>query len=241
METNNFKQKLIEAFEINGLGNVLTDESAEKLYQFSRKLIEANSRFNLTAIKDDEGIILKHFADCATVLWHIPVNSTLVDVGCGAGFPSIPIAILRKDVQVTALDSTSKKIDFINQTASEIGIFNIKGVSGRAEDFAKDNRGKFDVAISRAVARLNILDELCIPLLRIGGRFIAMKSSKGEEEFAEAKSGIERLGAALEGKSSISLNHAGESIEREIFVFSKQKVTPAPYPRNYSQILKKPL
>ena len=241
METNNFKQKLFDAFQINGLGNALNEESAEKLYKFSRRLVEANSHFNLTAIKDDEGIILKHFTDCATVLKYIPANSTLIDVGCGAGFPSLPIAMLRNDIKVTALDSTAKKIDFINQTATELDIPNIKGVSGRAEDFAKSNRGKFDVAISRAVARLNILDELCIPLLCVGGRFIAMKSSKGEEEFVEAKNGIEKLGAVLENKSSISLSYSGETIEREIFIFSKQKNTPMQYPRNYSQITKKPL
>ena len=104
MEKTNFIQKLRDAFESNGLGNTINNETTEQLFAFSRELIEANERFNLTAIKDDDGIILKHFADCATVLKHIPENARLVDVGCGAGFPSIPIAILRKDVTVTSLD-----------------------------------------------------------------------------------------------------------------------------------------
>lgn len=241
MDKKIFTEKLIEAFTKNGLQDEISPESAEKLYCFSRKLIEANERFNLTAIKDDNGIILKHFTDCATVLKHIPQNSKLVDVGCGAGFPSLPIAILRPDVAVTALDSTAKKIDFINQTASELGLVNIEGVSARAEDFAKNNKDKFDIAISRAVARLNILDELCIPLLKKGGKFIAMKSSRGEEEYAEAKSGIEKLGATFESKSTAILEYAEEEIEREIFIFVKRKETPAQYPRNYSQISKKPL
>lgn len=241
MEKTIFIQKLIDAFESNGLGGTINNETAEQLFAFSRSLIEANERFNLTAIKDYNGIILKHFADCASVLKHIPTNANLVDVGCGAGFPSFPIAILRKDVTVTSLDSTAKKIDFINQTADSLNLTNISGVSARAEDFAKENREKFDVAISRAVARLNILDELCIPLVKIGGKFIAMKSSRGEEEFTEANEGIQKLGAHLDSKHTITLNYSGEEIEREIFIFTKSKATPAQYPRNYSQISKKPL
>ena len=241
MEKTNFIQKLTDAFESNGLGNTINNEAAGQLFAFSRELIEANERFNLTAIKDDDGILLKHFADCATILKHIPESARLVDVGCGAGFPSIPIAILRKDVTVTSLDSTAKKIDFINQTASSLNLTNISGVSARAEDFAKKNRERFDVAISRAVARLNILDELCIPLVKIGGKFIAMKSSRGEEEFAEAKPGIEKLGAHFDSKEIVSLSYASETIEREIFEFTKTEPTPTQYPRNYSQILKKPL
>ncbi len=241
MEKNIFIQGLFEAFKENDLEDTLNAESAEKLYHFSLILKEANERFNLTAILDDEGIILKHFVDCASTVNHIPDNSSIIDVGCGAGFPSLPIAILRSDVNVTSLDSTAKKINFINETAQKLGLTNIQATTSRAEDHAKDNREKYDVAISRAVARLNVLDELCLPLVKKGGIFIAMKSSKGDEEYAEAKKGIKELGAELENSFKMTLSFRDSSIEREIFMFRKTKETPTQYPRNYSQISKKPL
>ena len=241
MEYREYKEILYRAFKENGCGELLSDESAQKLYEFARILVETNKVFNLTAITEEKEVILKHFVDCASISKHIPADSTLVDVGCGAGFPSLPIAILRSDVRVTSLDSTTKKIDFINRTAKELSLNNIVAISSRAEDFAKDNREKFDIATSRAVARLNILDELCIPLIKVGGLFIAMKSSRGEIELQEAQNGIKRLGAELEtaDKSQLTLDDA--TIERETYVFKKISKTPSQYPRNYSQIAKKPL
>ena len=241
MEYREYKEILYRAFKENGCGELLSDESAQKLYEFARILVETNKVFNLTAITEEKEVILKHFVDCASISKHIPADSTLVDVGCGAGFPSLPIAILRSDVSVTSLDSTTKKIDFINRTAKELSLNNIVAISSRAEDFAKDNREKFDIATSRAVARLNILDELCIPLIKVGGLFIAMKSSRGEIELQEAQNGIKKLGAELEtvDKSQLTLDDA--TIERETYVFKKISKTPSQYPRNYSQIAKKPL
>ena len=241
MEKNVFIQGLFEAFKANNLEDTLNGDTAEKLYQFSLILKETNERFNLTAILDDEGIILKHFVDCASIIKHIPSNASIIDVGCGAGFPSLPIAILRTDVNVTSLDSTAKKINFINETANDLGLTNINATVSRAEDFAKSNREKYDVAISRAVARLNILDELCLPLVKAGGLFVAMKASKGDEEYAEAKNGIEKLGAELDKSFKLSLSFRESFVEREIFIFKKIKATPVIYPRNYSQISKKPL
>lgn len=241
MEYIEYKELLHKAFKVNGCAELLNDDNAEKLYRFSNILLETNKTFNLTAITDEKEVILKHFVDCASISRHIPIGSTLIDVGCGAGFPSLPIAILRDDVRVTSLDSTTKKIDFINRTAKELSLKNIVAISSRAEDFAKTNREKFDVATSRAVARLNILDELCIPLVKVGGHFIAMKSSRGEIEYSEAKCGIEKLGATLDGIDKGSLNFENMTIERETYIFRKLSKTPAQYPRNYSQIAKKPL
>ena len=241
MNKNEFITGLIEAFEQNGLKNVITLESAEKLYEFKEILIQTNKTFNLTAITDDEGIILKHFVDCGSVAEFIPRNARLIDVGCGAGFPSMPIAILRNDVYVTSLDSTAKKINFINYTAQRLGINNIQAIVSRAEDHAKDHRESYDVAISRAVARLNILDEICIPLIKLDGLFIAMKSSKSEEEYAEAKKGIEILGAKQEKDIHFTLKYNDSEIERDLLIFRKTSRTPTQYPRNYSQITKKPL
>ncbi len=241
MEYREYKDLLYKAFEENGIADLLDDESVKKLYNFSGILVETNKTFNLTAITDEKEVILKHFVDCASIVKHIPTGASLIDIGCGAGFPSLPIAILRSDVTVTSLDSTAKKIDFINKTAKELSLSNITAISARAEDFAKTHRESFDVAISRAVARLNILDELCLPLVKIGGVFIAMKSSRGEIELSEAKVGIERLGAKLDTAEKDILSFDGISIERETYIFKKSSKTPAQYPRNYSQIAKKPL
>ena len=241
MEKNEFIKELSDAFEYNGLGHVINGKKAEKLYCFAQILKETNKQFNLTAITDDEGIILKHFLDCATVTDLLPTNSSIIDVGCGAGFPSLPIAIFRDDVMVTSLDSTAKKINFINETAKKLEITNIKAITSRAEDHAKAKRESYDLAISRAVARLNILSEICVPLVKKGGGFIAMKASKGDEEYNEAKKGLEILGCQIEDHLKVHLEYKLESVDREIFIFKKCKVTPTQYPRNYSQITKKPL
>jgi 16S rRNA (guanine527-N7)-methyltransferase len=241
MEYREYKELLYKAFEENGLSDILSEENTEKLYRFSNILVETNKTFNLTAITEEKEVILKHFVDCASISKHIPSGSTLIDVGCGAGFPSLPIAILRNDIKATSLDSTAKKIDFINRTAKELSLDNIVAISARAEDFAKNNREKFDVATSRAVARLNILDELCLPLVKVGGLFIAMKSSRGEIEYSEAKTGIDKLGSRLELVEKGTLSFEEMTIERETYIFKKVRQTPNQYPRNYSQIVKKPL
>ena len=241
MEYREYKELLHKAFNENGCAGLLDDASAERLYRFSQILVETNKNFNLTAITEEKEVILKHFVDCASIVKHIPANASLIDVGCGAGFPSLPVAILRPDVSITPLDSTTKKIDFINRTAKELALTNIIAVSSRAEDFAKQNRERFDVATSRAVARLNILDELCLPLVKTGGLFIAMKSSRGEIELSEAKAGIEKLGGRLDTVIKETLSFEDATIERETYIFNKVRPTPTQYPRNYSQIAKKPL
>ena len=241
MNYGEFSEKLKIAFNENGLGNLLNSFSSKKLYDFADILIKTNSRMNLTAITDENGIILKHFVDCASISKYIPLNSSMIDIGCGAGFPSLPISILREDVRVVAIDSTNKKIDFIDLVSKELDIKNIYPKCVRAEDFAKEARESFDIATSRAVAKLSVLDELCLPFVKVGGSFIAMKSSKGGEEHREAESGLKILGGKLNHKEVLTLSFCGDSIEREIFVFEKDKSTPSAYPRNYSQISKKPL
>ncbi len=241
MEFTQYNDALALAFSQNCPEVKLDTKQAEKFYLLSKMLVKMNKEFNLTAITDENEIILKHFVDCACISPFIPEGSRLIDVGCGAGFPSLPIAILREDVNVTSLDSTSKKIAFISSVEKELALRNINAVSARAEEFAILNREKYDVCTSRAVARLNVLDELCLPLVKQGGIFIAMKSSKGEEEYSEASKGIKALGAELSERSSLKLKHDGLEIEREIFVFKKIKEMPLQYPRKYAQILKRPI
>ena len=241
MDFNQFYTLLHKCFEENALADLLTQEKAEKLYGFANLLIETNKQMNLTAITDMEGVIFKHFADSAKICSHITEGAKVIDVGCGAGFPSFPLAILRPDLNVTALDSTAKKTVFIENCAKTLGVTNITSTAARAEEFAESNREKFDFATSRAVARLDILCELCIPLVRIGGKFVPLKASKAQEELDEARSAIRSLGASLESTHEYKLTYNQEELERYIFEIKKTSRTDRKYPRKYAQILKKPL
>ena len=241
MDLERYIECINDAFIQNGYGDLMDKDSAEKFYKLSNLLIQTNKITNLTAITDETEIIYKHFLDSATVCRVIHENAELIDVGCGAGFPSLPIAILRNDVKITSLDSTGKKIDFVNKAASELGLENVRGVCSRAESYVSDHRETFDVCVGRAVSRLNVLSEICIPFVKIGGSFVAMKASKGDEELQEAFNGIKKLGCALSKSFKVEIKTTTDNLERVILCFDKQSKTPSAYPRNYSQITKKPL
>lgn len=241
MNNNIFSEKIKRAFEHNGYSSLLTDSSIGKFFNLAELLVEASKITNLTAITDEDGIILKHFLDCATISKPIPKNSKVIDVGCGGGFPSLPIAIIREDISVLSLDSTGKKIDFVNSAIKELGLKNSRAICARAEDYAKQAREEFDCCVSRAVARLNVLDELCLPFIKIGGVFIAMKSEKAKEELTEAESGIIKLGGRIISTEKQALSFGGNTASRETIIISKISETPEQYPRKYAQILKKPL
>ena len=241
MERSEYIGYIIDAFSKNGLGHLIDEDKANKFYDLSELLVETNKITNLTAITEQKAVILKHFIDCATVCDKLKEGCKLLDVGCGAGFPSLPIAILRNDVLVSSIDSTGKKIAFVDRAANTLGLDNVVGECCRAEDFVKLHRESFDVCTSRAVARLNVLAELCLPFVRVGGEFVAMKSERGSEEFAEANDGILKLGGEFVEKIDVALSLEEEKINRELYVIEKVKKTPAVYPRNYSQIAKKPL
>lgn len=241
MEFCQFNSLLYSCFKENALDHLLTEDKSRKLYTFANLLAETNKQMNLTAITDMEGIIFKHFADSAKLCDYIPNGKSVIDVGCGAGFPSLVLAILRPDLEVTALDSTAKKTLFIANCAKELNVRNIKTVAARAEEFVQNNRESFDFATSRAVARLNVLCELCLPLVRVGGMFVPLKASKAQEEIDEAKTGIKLLGGSLCKSNEYNLTNNGESLERCIFEIEKASYTNKKYPRMYSQILKKPL
>lgn len=228
-------------FAANGLERFFP--IAPALEKMTDLLLEFNARTNLTAITDPKGIILKHYADCLTIVDAIPENARLMDVGAGGGFPSLIIALSRPDVRVISLDSTAKKLAFIDWCAEELGMQNISTLSARAEDVGKNpiHREKYDVVCARAVARLNILGELCLPLVKNGGKFIAMKGAGGQEEIDEAGRGIAVLGGELTENRIISLTDEEESFARNLIFVQKNKPTPKIYPRNYAQISKKPL
>ncbi len=232
-------QLTAELTEKSGLS--LNWEQTEKLEIFEGLLLEWNKKMNLTAITDSEGIAVKHFYDSLTPLMHvdIPKNSTVIDVGTGAGFPSIPLAIVRSDLSFTLLDSLNKRLVFLREAARELGI-KVRLIHMRAEDAARDAelREKFDVSISRAVAAMPILCEYCIPFVKKGGMFIAMKGANADIEVAQSENAVRLLGGELEREIKLKLL---DGSERAIEVIRKKNFTPKAYPRHGSKISKKPL
>ena len=209
-----------------------------KFYTYMELLKEWNTRINLTAITEDEEIKLKHFQDSLSILPYIE-GGTLVDVGTGAGFPGLPIAIERPDVFVTLVDSLEKRVKFLQCVVDTLGLPNVKCVHARAEDFGRDPeyREQFDYAAARAVASMPVLLEYCLPLLKNGGRFLAMKGANAsEEKFDKA---LDILGGRLIQKDTFTLEHS--ELQRCIFVVEKNRQIPSKYPRKAGIPKKKPL
>lgn len=220
-------------------GIVLTKRQIEQFKQYFKILVEWNEKMNLTAISDEEGVYLKHFYDSLTIAFDFDFNDqSIVDVGAGAGFPSVPLKIVYPDLKITIVDSLTKRITFLNHLFKELGLENCKAISARAEDYAKDNRQKADIVMARAVARLNILDELCLPLVIKDGYFLALKGLKAKEELDEAIKGIELLGGKVEKVIDFTLTNDDH---RSNIVIKKVKDTPAKYPRMFGKIKKQPL
>ena len=240
MDITQFSEKYRQVFHDNHLDDYTSTETIEKMYKMVENLLKVNAAMNLTAITDWDDIIVKHLADSCTVLPYLPQNSKVCDVGCGGGFPSLPMAIARPDLKVVGLDSTGKKVDYINASAALLGLSNLSAICGRAEDFASGElRESFDVVTARAVAPLNILCELCLPLLKVDGIFCAMKGRQGDEELAQAQGAYSKLGAAISPTDVHRFEIYGDA--RMILAVRKTKATPASYPRAYAQIKKKPL
>ena len=208
---------------------------ADKFEILYNELVDFNEKVNLTAVTDMAGACAKHFADSLLIEEYIPEGATLCDVGCGGGFPTLPLAIVRPDLKITALDSTEKKLKFVSLMAEKLDL-NVTTLSARAEEIGQSEgyRESFDCVCARAVARLNILSELCIPLVRVGGKFISCKAAIGKEELTEAADGIEKLGANPVIIKEPELITAEGAQARAVFVFDKEAPTPKAYPRHYS-------
>ena len=247
MDQQRFEALFRDCFAQNGLDIYCQGPMViARFFQFATHLMETNKVMNLTALREMETIIPLHFADCALCMSHIPQGSTVLDIGCGGGFPTIPLAILRPDVTVTGLDSTAKKTVFVAEAAAKLGLDNVQTHAGRAEDWAISpqsggKREEFDVVISRAVARLPVLSELCLPFVKKGGYFIAMKGAEADIELAEAAKAIRTLGGGASVLHAYTLKVGEAQEKRGVIIATKEKPTPATYPRPYAKIKKDPL
>lgn len=243
MDDSVFFSTLSEVFAENGLSSLLNKDKAQKFLLLTKHMLEENEKYNLTAITDPAEIIVSHYADCAMLCAYLPKGAKIADVGCGAGFPTLPIAILREDVSVLAMDSTGKRVDYVAGCAEMLGLSNVRTLCIRAEDAGRDKtlRESFPFVCARAVANLRVLCELCLPLLAPGGKMLAMKGKNAEYELRDAKRAISLLGAVAKEPAQISLKGAKETASHPLVILEKKSKTPPAYPRAYAQIAKKPL
>lgn len=224
-----------------GLSELELDVSrAETLERFAALLLEKNEVMNLTAITQPAAVAQLHLLDSAALLRFVDLGGKrVVDVGTGAGFPGMPLRILRDDFDLTLLDSLGKRIDWLREACGALGLERVECVHARAEEFAAQRREQYDLAVSRAVAQLNVLCELALPLVAVGGRFVAMKSVDTEDEIAAAKNAVKTLGGRIVRVEDYRIP-TSEVVHRAVII-EKLSPTPAKYPRAFAKIKKQPL
>lgn len=233
------KSKFTELFSQVHLS--VNDEQYERLYKYSEMLVSWNKKVNLTAILSPEDISQKHFLDSILPfsLFEIKKGARLIDVGTGAGFPSCPLKIFREDIEITLLDSLNKRIKFLQALSDELSL-NGECIHGRAEELGhKENyRERFDIATARAVAALPMLCEYCLPFVKVGGYFVALKGGNSEEEISDAENAVKVLGGKIDKIIDYSLPNGDK---RALIAIKKISQTASKYPRNKGQMTKKPL
>lgn len=212
-----------------------------KFYEYMNLLLEWNEKINLTAITEQNDIILKHFIDCLTIKKYLKDNDKIVDIGTGAGFPGIPLAIMSGANKFTLVDSLNKRVNFLNDVKEKIDLKNIEAIHSRAEEFGQNKiyREKYDVAVSRAVANLSVLLEYLLPTVKVGGKVICMKGSQVKDEINEAKYALKELGGVIKLTDEFCLPET--DMKRNIIVIEKIKNTPKKYPRKSGTPSKQPL
>jgi len=219
----------------------LNDVQLDNFMKYMELLLEWNENVNLTAITEPKEVITKHFLDSITALNLIPEGASVADIGCGAGFPGLPLKMARDDIKLTLLDSLAKRINFLDAVITETGVSGVTCVHSRAEDAGqnKEYREKFDVAVSRAVANLTTLCEYCLPFVKVGGIFIALKGPLADEELAAAKKAIRILGGKL--MPTVEANVPFTDLNHKIVIIKKVAKCPKGYPRKAGTPAKKPL
>lgn len=217
----------------------VSEKMIDDLLKFSALLLEKNKVINLTAVTEPTEVVTRHFLDCAALAPHMPQGGRVLDVGTGAGFPGMPLAILCPETEFVLLDALRKRIDFLNEVIETLGLTNVTAVHARAEDFAKDSRASFDMVVSRAVADLRTLSELAVPMVKVGGCFLAMKAADCAEEVQSAAHAFEVLGVGEPEMLSYTVPHDG--IERALVRLPKISDTPDKYPRRFKKIQTAPL
>lgn len=229
--------------DLKALKIALTNNQIQQFLDYYEMLIEWNQFMNLTAITDYEEVMKKHFLDSIALnqAFDVSKECTLIDVGCGAGFPGLALKIAYPNLKVTLLDSLNKRVQFLDAVIERLGLKNINTIHGRAEDFAKQDgmRETFDLAVSRAVANLSTLSEYCLPFVKVGGYFIPYKSEKASEEIEKAQNAIKILGGKLEEKKEYHLPDS--DYYRNLLLIKKEKTTPKKYPRKAGLPSKEPL
>ena len=239
MDFDSFKKEM--NINLMALNLKLDDSQIKNFYDFMNLLIEKNKVMNLTGITEPKEVILKHFIDSLTVLKYINENDNIIDVGTGAGFPGIPLKIAENSLEITLLDSLNKRINFLNEVIEKINLNKVKTNHGRAEDFGQDfkYREKYDVAVSRAVAPLNVLLEYMLPFVKVGGKCICMKGSNCDEEIENSRKAIEILGGKIEEIKKFNLPNSDNN--RTIFIIKKIQKMSRQYPRKAGIPTKNPL
>lgn len=239
MKINEFKNELSKYdFEIS-------EHQLEQFAKYFELLVKTNEHVNLTAITSLEEVYLKHFFDSVLPLLEMPEvfvkNSSLIDIGAGAGFPSIPMKILRPDLKITIVDSLQKRINFLAELVAELQLTDVEMIHGRAEDVGQDPkyREQYDLVTARAVASLNVLCEYCLPFAKVGGEFVALKGPKGKEELKRAKVAVKKLGGKLVSNQEVLLPEVNEV--RMVTLIKKVEKTQKKYPRKAGLPSKKPL
>lgn len=222
------KELIISKFKKYGF--TLTESQAEAFEIYYQFLVQENQKYNLTAITKEEDVVIKHFIDSVLPAIHIPQNSSVVDVGTGAGFPSVPLKILRPDIKLYLVDSLQKRINFLDMLIEKLKLKNVYTFHSRSEDFAQNNREKFDVALSRAVASIPTLSEYLLPLVKVGGKALMYKGEKILEELELGKNSITILGGKVGGMYEYLLEESDNS-KRFVLEVDKIKHTDKKYPR----------
>lgn len=211
-----------------------------QLERFARRMLQKNEVMNLTGITDDADVARLHLLDSAAVLTMADYSGkTVVDVGTGAGFPGMPMRILKPDFDLTLLDSLGKRVDWLTEVCGELKLARVACVHARAEEFAQEKRESYDFAVSRAVASLNVLAELCLPLVKVGGQFLSMKSVDSEDEIADAKAAIQTLGGKIVEVRDYTIPTC--DVTHRVVIIEKIAATPVKYPRAFARIKKQPL